>query len=73
MEEQKDKAKLIQENIESTISNAIKDQNIINYNNPSPSKKREILAKNERRAEAVTSMISDMKEEEAKKELGLEE
>lgn len=71
MDEQKDKAQVIKENIEATIANAIEAE--VTINNTSDNKtKRELEAKNERRAQAIPSMIREMKEEEAKKELGLE-
>lgn len=68
MEEQKDKAKLIRENIEATIGNAMDTAQAL-YNTADPKKQRELLDKNGRRSQAVSSMIKDMKEEEARQEL----
>lgn len=72
MEEKRDKAQVIKENIESTIRNAIESEQIINTTDNSK-QKRELIAKNERRAEAVPSMVREMKEEQARQELGLDE
>lgn len=68
MEEKRDKAQVIKENIESTIRNAIESEQIINTTD-NPKQKRELIAKNERRAEAVPSMVREMKEEQARQEL----
>ena len=66
-----DKAKRIQKNIEATIVNAIETEKQISGMDNSK-QKSDLISKNERRAEAIPSMIREYKEEEAKKELGLE-
>lgn len=67
-----DKSQRIKENIESTICNAIETERQIHSMDHSK-QKSELISKNERRAEAIPSMIREYKEEEARKELGLEE
>jgi len=71
MEETHSKAQIIKENIEATIDNAIEAEKIIHATD-NPKQKRELTAKNERRAQAVPSMIREFKEEEAREELGME-
>jgi len=66
------KSQRIKENIESTIVNAIETEKQINDMDNSK-QKRELIAKNERRAEAIPSMIREYKEEEAREALSLEE
>jgi len=66
-----DKSQVIKENIEATILNAIETENQISTMDQSK-QKRELMNKNKRRAEAIPSMIREYREEEAKKELGLE-
>ena len=66
-----DKSTKIRANIESTIVNAIEtEKQICSIDNAK--KKSDLVAKNERRAEAIPSMIREYKEEEAKKELRAE-
>jgi len=67
-----DKSQKIKENIESTINNAIETEARINSMNNSK-QKSELIAKNERRAEAIPSMIREYKEEEAREALNLEQ
>jgi len=67
-----DKSQAIKENIEATIINAIETENQISKMDHSK-RKSELIVKNERRAEAIPSMIREYKEEEAKKELSLED
>lgn len=67
-----DKSQVIKENIEATIVNAIETESQISTMEPSKQKSA-LIAKNERRAEAIPSMIREYKEEEAKKELRLED
>ena len=64
-----DKSQKIKETIESTIVNAIETERQISGMDHSK-QKRELIAKNERRAEAIPAMIREYKEEEARKELG---
>ena len=71
MSDHLDKPEKIKETIEATILNAIETEKQISNMNPSK-QKSELIAKNERRAEAMPSMIREYKEEEAKKELSLE-
>ena len=66
-----DKSQTIKESIEATILNAIQTEERIRHLDTSK-QKSELIAKNERRAEAIPSMIREYKEEEAKKELDLE-
>ena len=66
-----DKAKRIKKSIEATIVNAIETEKQISGMDQSK-QKSDLISKNERRAEAIPSMIREYKEEEAKKELGLE-
>jgi len=63
-----DKAQVIKENIESTIFNAIETERQMRSMDTSKQKSA-LLSKNERRAEAIPSMIREYKEEEARKEL----
>jgi len=65
------KSQKIKENIESTISNAIETEREISSMDTSKQKSA-LIAKNERRAEAIPAMIREYKEEAAKKELELE-
>ena len=67
-----DKSQRIKKNIESTICNAIETDRQIRNMDPSK-QKSELISKNERRAEAIPSMIREYKEEEARKELRSEE
>jgi hypothetical protein len=67
-----DKANRIKKNIEATIVNAIETDAQIRGMDSSK-QKSDLISKNERRAEAIPSLIREYKEEEAKKELGLEE
>ena len=71
MSDNLDESEEIKENIESTILNAIETEKQISSMDHSK-QKSELIAKNERRAEAVPSMIREFKEEEARKELSLE-
>ena len=66
-----DKSQKIREAIEATISNAIEAESQISSMGTSK-QKSDLIAKNERRAEAIPAMIREYKEEEAKKELNLE-
>ncbi|MCL2843368.1 MAG: hypothetical protein FWE28_07900 [Oscillospiraceae bacterium] len=66
-----DKAQKMKATIESTISNAIETERQISSMDTSK-QKSDLIAKNERRAEAMPGMIREYKEEEAKKELGVE-
>ncbi len=68
MEEQKDKAQVIKENIEATIINAIETEKEINQTNDQKIQQK-LQAKNERRAQAIPSLIRDMKEAEAMRQL----
>ena len=71
MSENLDKSGKIKENIEATILNAIETERQISRMDTSK-QKSDLIAKNERRAEAMPSMIREYREEEAKKELELE-
>ena len=66
-----DKSKRIQKNIESTIVNAIETEKQIATMEDSK-QKNDLISKNERRAEAIPSMIREYKEEEAREELSSE-
>ncbi|MEM1485698.1 hypothetical protein V6615_12635 [Oscillospiraceae bacterium PP1C4] len=68
MNEEKDKAQIIKENIEATIMNAIQTEKAINETND-PKTRQQLQAKNEGRAQAIPSLIRDMKEAEALKQL----
>lgn len=68
-DDRSDNAQKIKENIESTKQNIELAEQMIA--NTSDSKmKRDLQEKNERREKAIPSMIREMKEEEARKELG---
>ena len=63
-----DKARRIQENIHSTIENAADTANELHETDDTKTQ-QELLDKNARRAQAVDSLIRDMKEAEAQSEL----
>ncbi|MDD4700407.1 MAG: small acid-soluble spore protein Tlp [Oscillospiraceae bacterium] len=65
-----DKAEKIRSNIKSTLYNMEATEDVI-AQTPNNKIRRELEEKNKRRAEALPSMVKQMKEEEAKKELGL--
>jgi len=71
MSDTAEKSEKIKETIEATILNAIETERQISGMDHSK-QKSELMAKNERRAEAMPSLIREYKEEEAKQELGLE-
>jgi len=66
-----EKTKRIQKNIEATIVNAIETEKQISGMDDSK-QKSDLISKNERRAEAIPSLIREYKEEEARKELSSE-
>ena len=66
-----EKTKRIQKNIEATIVNAIETEKQISSMDDSK-QKSDLISKNERRAEAIPSLIREYKEEEARKELSSE-
>ena len=68
MSRHKEKSDIIQENIESTISNAIDAQEEIKSTSDLKLQQK-LLEKNKGRAEAIPSLIRDMKEAEAAEEL----
>ena len=63
-----DKASRIQKNIKSTIENAAQTAGIL-HKTDNKKEQQELLDKNARRAQAVDSLIRDMKEAEAQSEL----
>jgi len=71
MSDELEKSERIKKTIESTILNAIETERQISAMDTSK-QKSELIAKNERRAEAMPAMIREFKEEEAREELGLE-
>ena len=71
MNDNLEKSERIKKTIESTILNAIETERQISGMDISK-QKSELIAKNERRAEAIPSMIREYKEEEAREELDLE-
>jgi len=72
MNDELEKSERIKKSIESTILNAIETERQISTMGTSK-QKSELIAKNERRAEAMPAMIREFKEEEAREELYLEE
>ena len=71
MNDHLEKSERIKKTIESTILNAIETERQISGMDISK-QKSELIAKNERRAEAIPSMIREYKEEEAREELDQE-
>ena len=70
--ESPDKAERIRENIKSTLHNMETAEELIGQT-ADEKEKRELEAKNARRAMALPSLVKEMKEEEARKELGISE
>lgn len=68
-DDRSDNAQKIKENIESTKQNIELAEKMI-ASTSDKKMKRELQEKNERREKAIPSMIREMKEEEARKELG---
>ncbi len=64
----KTKARQIQDAIESTLHNMEAAEELISLE-PTSKKSQELLEANERRADAITQMIREMKEEQAQEEL----
>ena len=71
-EDSRNKAQKIRDNIISTLHNMEAAEDVI-AGEPGTKASRELEAKNVRRAEALPSMVREMKEEEARKELDREE
>lgn len=72
MDAHKDKAEVIKETIESTIEHAIDTQAQLVKSSDEKQQQR-LLAKNEGRAQAIPSLIRQMKEAEAAQELESED
>lgn len=68
-DDRRDNAQKIKENIENTKHNMELAEEMIATTSDKKTK-RDLQEKNERRAEAIPSMVREMKEEEALKELG---
>lgn len=71
MGEKHDKAQAIRKTIESTIENAIDIQTKLEQATDYKEQQR-LLSQNEGRAQAIPSLIRDLKEAEAAQEIGLE-
>jgi len=72
MGEQERKSEVIKETIEATIGNAI-DTQAKQQHATSEKERQALLSKNEGRAQAIPSLIRQMKEAEAAEELAIEE